>query len=183
MMRTPNLHLLVLVGGVVAAMLLPPAGRATGGRYAFAGGTPRQHAEVERALEVGGFDWSAVPAPITIHIDRGLTSSAKPGHIWLDGDLLDAGTFAWGIVQHEYAHQVDFFLLDAQDRSLLLRELGGTAWCSETPVRRDLLGCERFASALAWAYWPSPDNCMHLADASFRSREFRRLVSRLIGER
>ena len=31
-----------------------------------------------------------------------------PGQIWLDASLLDSGRFSWGVVQHEYAHQVDF---------------------------------------------------------------------------
>lgn len=46
MAASRNLQLLVLALLVVAAMLVPPDGRATGGRYAFAGGTPRQQAEV-----------------------------------------------------------------------------------------------------------------------------------------
>ena len=43
-MQHTKAHLLVLVGAVVAATLVPPAERASGGRYAFAGGTPRQRA-------------------------------------------------------------------------------------------------------------------------------------------
>lgn len=176
-----KLQLIVLAGLLVAAMLVPSVGRATGGRYAFAGGTPRQQAEVARALEASSFDWDIVPARITIHIQRGIPSQATPGQIWLDADLLDAGSFAWGVVQHEYAHQVDFFLLTPPARARLLRELGGTAWCAQTEVRRDQLGCERFASAVAWAYWPSAENCMRPegARAAWVAR-FRRLLSGLI---
>jgi hypothetical protein len=177
-----HLQLIVLAGlSVVAAMLVPSVGRATGGRYAFAGGTPRQQAEVVRALEASSFDWDIVPARITIHIRRGVSSHATPGEIWLDADLLDAGSFAWGVVQHEYAHQVDFFLLTPKARAQLLRELGGTSWCSQTDLRRDQLGCERFASALAWAYWPSADNCMRpQGPRAARVARFRKLVSGLI---
>ena len=177
-----HLQLIVLAGlSVVAAMLVPSVGRATGGRYAFAGGTPRQQAEVVRALEASSFDWDIVPARITIHIRRGVSSHATPGEIWLDADLLDAGSFAWGVVQHEYAHQVDFFLLTSHARAQLLREFGGTAWCAPTAVRRDQLGCERFASALAWAYWPSADNCMRPAGAQAAwVARFRSVVSGLI---
>lgn len=179
-----HLQLVALVGGLVAAMLLPSVGRATGGRYAFAGGTPRQRGEVVHALQASTFDWQLVPARITIHIERGVTSQATPGEIWLDANLLHAGIFAWGVVQHEYAHQVDFFLLSARTRELLLRRLGGSAWCTETVVRRDQLGCERFARTLAWAYWPSPENCMRPARAVAASlTQFRRLVSGLIQER
>jgi hypothetical protein len=52
-----NLQLLVLALLVVAAMLVPSVGRATGGRYAFAGGTPRQQAEV--ASEDARPTWTA----------------------------------------------------------------------------------------------------------------------------
>jgi hypothetical protein len=175
-----NLQLIVLAGLVVAAMLVPSVGRATGGRYAFAGGTPRQQAEVVRALEASSFDWRVIPAHITIHIQRGVLSQATPGEIWLDADLLDAGKFAWGVVQHEYAHQVDFFLLTPRARAELLHELGGTAWCAQTSGPRDQLGCERFASALAWAYWPSAENCMRpLGVSGAWVSRFRKLVAGL----
>jgi hypothetical protein len=176
-----KLQLLVPASLIVAAMLVPSVGRATGGRYAFAGGTPRQQAEVARALAASSFDWDVVPARVTIHIRRGVLSHATPGEIWLDADLLDAGSVAWGVVQHEYAHQVDFFLLTPPARARLLGRLGATVWCAQTDVRRDQLGCERFASALAWAFWPSADNCMRPEGArpAWTAR-FRKLVSGLI---
>jgi hypothetical protein len=176
-----KLPLLVPSSLIVAAMLVPSVGRATGGRYAFAGGTPRQQAEVARALAASSFDWDVVPARVTIHIRRGVLSHATPGEIWLDADLLDAGSVAWGVVQHEYAHQVDFFLLTPPARARLLGRLGATVWCAQTDVRRDQLGCERFASALAWAFWPSADNCMRPEGArpAWTAR-FRKLVSGLI---
>jgi hypothetical protein len=180
-MRQTKAHLLVLVGALVAATLVPPAGRASGGRSTFAGGTPRQRAEVVRALDASSFDWSVVPTKVTIHIRRGVASSATVGHIWLDADLLDSGSFAWGVVQHEYAHEVDYFLLTAHDRAVLSRRFGVTEWCGEEAVRRDRLGCERFASELAWAYWPSAENCMRPLGAPPASgRNFRQLVSTLI---
>jgi hypothetical protein len=37
-----RIRLLILLATVVAATLVPPVGRATGGRYAFAGGRPRR---------------------------------------------------------------------------------------------------------------------------------------------
>ncbi|HMI28972.1 MAG TPA: hypothetical protein VK490_04645 [Gaiellaceae bacterium] len=176
-----KLQLVVPASLIVAAMLVPSVGRATGGRYAFAGGTPRQQAEVARALAASSFDWDVVPARVTIHIRRGVLSHATPGEIWLDADLLDAGSVAWGVVQHEYAHQVDFFLLTPPARARLLGRLGATVWCAQTDVRRDQLGCERFASALAWAFWPSADNCMRPEGArpAWTAR-FRKLVSGLI---
>ena len=179
--------LVLLLGTVVAATLLPPVGRATGGRYAFAGGTPREQAEVARALAASRFDWSIVPAKIKIHIQRGALSRATPGEIWLDADLLDAGTFGWGVVQHEFAHQVDFLVLTAPARALLLRRLGANVWCTDGAQQHDQLGCERFASMLAWAYWPTSENCMRPANAdASAARRFRRLVSTVLpggGER
>jgi hypothetical protein len=174
---------LILLATVAAATLVPPAGRAVGGRFAFAGGTPRQQSEVRRALGASSFDWSIVPPRITIHIAPVPTSFAVPGAIWLDTALLNAGPLAWGVVQHEYAHQVDFFLLDDGSRSVLQRELGATAWCPDVPVSRDSLGCERFASALAWAYWPSADNVMRAAvPRALSAARFRSVVNTVLSE-
>jgi hypothetical protein len=174
---------LILLGTVAAATLVPPAGRAVGGRFAFAGGTPRQQSEVRRALGASSFDWGIVPPRITIHIAPVPTSFAVPGAIWLDTALLNAGPLAWGVVQHEYAHQVDFFLLDDGSRSVLQRELGATAWCPDVPVSRDSLGCERFASALAWAYWPSADNVMRAAvPRALSAARFRSVVNTVLSE-
>src|SRR5947209_12150981 len=97
---------------VAAALALAGGAQAKGGRYVLDGGTAAQQAQVKKALDASSFDWNLVPATITIHISRGHTSEAVKGEIWLDADLLNAGTFAWGVVQHEYAHHVDFFLLD-----------------------------------------------------------------------
>jgi hypothetical protein len=171
------------------ALSSPPFVQAVDGRYVFDGGTPRERREVVRALEVSSFDWSVVAPRVVIHIEPGARSRTIRGHIWLDADLLDAGTFAWGVVQHEYAHQIDFFLFDDADRALVLRKLGGKAWCSESAgLRHAELGCERFASTLAWAYWPSAKNCMRPAlpgdeSAALPPAQFRALISELIRER
>jgi hypothetical protein len=160
---------------------------ADGGRYAFDGGTAAERAQVSAALDASEFDWSVVPARVTIHIAPDATSSAAPGEIWLDANLLDAGTFSWGVVQHEYAHQVDFFLLDDADRASLLRVLGGDTWCDggSQPLPHASYGCERFASTLAWAFWPSPQNCMrplgaHDETSSLAPAVLRTLVRRLL---
>ncbi len=89
-------------------------------------------------------------------------SDATPGELWLDSALLDSGVFSWGVVQHEYAHEVDFFLLDDARRAALAPELGGQSWWqgAGAPLAHGQLSCERFASTLAWAYWPSARNSM-----------------------
>jgi hypothetical protein len=180
-----------VLAAAVVALALASAGpaRAVGGNPVFSGGTSAERAEVRRALEVSRFDWDLVPAQIRVHIAPGQASHATRGEIWLDADLLDADTFGWGVVQHEYAHQVDFFLLDDADRAFLAQKLGAEAWCSGEAVEdRENLGCERFASTLAWAYWSSPLNCLrpeHAGDeaAALPPAQFRALVSRLIVER
>ena len=117
----------------------------------------------------------------------GLQSEAAAGNIWLDANLLNAGRFSWGIVQHEYAHQVDFFLLDDAKRALLETALGGADWCyGVLGLAHAQYGCERFASTLAWAYWPSPDNAMKPVSAADESAamvatKFRALLAVLIG--
>ena len=59
----------------------------------------------------------------------------------------------------EYAHQVDFFVLDPSRRAVLQQRLGASAWCYEVSgLAHGANGCERFTSMVAWAYWPSKDN-------------------------
>jgi len=178
-----------LVAGALSALffVLAADAHAGGGSYVFEGGTQAQRAQVRAALEASEFDWGLVPATVTIHIARGVDSHARPGRIWLDADLLDSGRFAWAVVQDEYAHQVDFFLLDAEKRARLTRELGARAWCYEVPgLRHSEYGCERFASTLVWAYWQSPENAYRPRAAGDESAamapdRFRRLLAELVG--
>src|SRR4051812_261849 len=155
------LRLRIVVFALACVLLAPGLAHAAGGSYAFDGGTAKQRAEVRAALDASAFDWSLVPATVTIHLAPGHDSEATRGNIWLDADLLNSGRFAWGVVQHEYAHKVDFFLLDEAKRAQLLAALGGDDWCFEkTELEHTNHACERFASTLAWAYWPSADNAM-----------------------
>ena len=158
--------------------------------YRFDGGTRAERSAVTAAIRASSFDWRVVPAEVTIHIVPDLgTSEAAPGEIWLDAGLLASGMFAWGVVQHEYAHQVDFFCLDDAARALLLGELGGTGWWSPGgQARHSDAAAERFASTLAWAYWPSRSNVMSPADAGIESgaiapARFRALLSRTLSRR
>ena len=127
--------------------------------YAIAGGTPREQAQVRAALEVSTFDWGVLP-PVAVRIVRGAPSSAAPGDIVLDANLLDAGRFSWGVVLHEFAHELDFLLLDDAERAELASLLGGGSWWASPGLGHDDLTSERFASALAWASWPARDNVM-----------------------
>jgi hypothetical protein len=143
----------------IAALLLSAApAHAGGGNYAFAGGTGFQREQVRRALEASSFPWSVVPGRVVIHLIPGHDSEATPGHVWIDADLLDGTSFGWGVVQHEYAHQVDFLLFDDATRERLNAALGGDTWYQSGA--HGAAGVERFASTLAWAYWPNPQNAM-----------------------
>ena len=171
---------------LAAAFALTGEAAAVGGRYSVLGGTHAQRAQVRAALNVSEFDWSIVPARITIHVARGAHPHAKPGHVWLDSHLLDSGRFSWAIVQHEYAHHVDFFLLDPASRALFNAALGGLDWCGAvTGLHHAAYGCERFASTLSWAYWPSEHNVLRPeADtdeaAAMAAPLFRELLSRFL---
>jgi hypothetical protein len=134
-----------------------------------------------------------VPVTVTVHIAHGIGSSATPGQIWLDADLLDSGTYAWGVVQHEYAHQVDFFLLSASARTQLLTALGGASWWQSSAaahapdgtLQHASLASERFASTLAWSYWQSSANTLKpqsRADESgaMAPAKFRQLLAALL---
>ena len=128
---------------------------AGGGDYVFDGGTARQQAQVRAALEASSFDWDVVKRQVTVHVGAHGTSRSTPGHVWLDGGLLDTGRFAWAIVS-----------TSTHTRS--------TSQCSTPPIVRGSAplgaarlvlrgarprprdyGCERFATLVSWAYWPS----------------------------
>ena len=179
--------LLTLLAIALAAAWSSAPALASGGNYVFSGGTPAEQQQVRAALQASSFDWSLVPQQITISIGPGQADDAVPGTISLDSQLLDSGEFSWGVVQHEYAHQVDFFLFDAATRARLQTLLGATDWCYEIPgLRHDQHGCERFASTLAWAYWQSPQNCMSPADVGAESAgmapaAFRTLMTSILG--
>jgi hypothetical protein len=158
-----------------------------GGDYGFEGGTPRQQAQVRSALAATSFDFRIVPQRVTVHIGAEGVSHSTPGHVWLDAGLLDAGQFAWPTVIDEFAHQVDFLVLDAPRRAILQERLGASAWCYEVAgLGHGAYGCERFSSMLAWAYWPSKENAYRPSSAADESAamapaEFRSLLGSLLG--
>jgi hypothetical protein len=172
---------------VATALVLPASALAAGGDYAFDGASSAERATVRAALNASAFDWDIVPRRVTIHVGAVGTSHATPGHVWLDRDLLAAGRFAWATVMDEYAHQVDFLVLDPLRRSILQRQLGASAWCYETAgLSHDSYGCERFSSMVAWAYWPSKESSYRPESpddetAAMPARDFRRLLAALVG--
>jgi hypothetical protein len=95
-----------------ACLALPATTSGAVGSYTFDGGTKKERETVVAALEASSFDWTLLPGSVAIHIVHGEPSRSLPHEIWLEADLLDAGEFAWGVVQHEFAHQVDYLLLD-----------------------------------------------------------------------
>lgn len=169
------------------AFVLPASAQAAGGNYAFEGATPSERSSVRAALNASSFDWNVVPKQVTIHVGNYGVSHSTPGHVWLDRGLLASGRFAWATVMDEYAHQVDFFVLDPARRAVLQKKLGAGAWCYELAGRDHAAqGCERFSSMVAWAYWPSKDNAyrpVSAADesASMPAGEFRSLLSTVVG--
>jgi hypothetical protein len=173
---------------LVSALILSANAAASGGRYVFDGGTAAQRDQVRRALQASAFDWDLVPGQVTVHIGRGIVSEAAPRQVWLDAGLLDTGTFSWGVIQHEFAHQIDYLLLKASDRAALRALLGGAAWCTgpEGPDHDDN-ACERFATSVSWAYWPSPDNVFDPArnhdEPWLRPVALRSLLGSLLGVR
>ena len=182
------------IAALTALLALAWAGTASarGGHYVFDGGTARQQAQVRAALQVSTFDWDVVPATITIHLGSGTDTYATKGGIWIDTQLLASGVFAWGPIQHEYAHQVDFFLLDDASRAGLNTLLGGTVWTHGGTTSgvhgpgHAGLGAERFASTLAWAYWPSDANSLEpqsktSESAAMAPQRFRETLEQLLG--
>jgi len=147
------------LAALIAAAFTPLA-HAAGGRYTLDGGTSAERLQVTLALDASSFNWDVVPGVVIVHVARGVDSQAAAGQIWLDADLLDAGRFSWAVVQHEYAHQVDFLALTDAQRAQLQPALGGVSWWGNgTAAHRDLTS-ERFADEIAWSYWTSHDNCL-----------------------
>jgi hypothetical protein len=176
----------MLLAASLLALALPGQAFARGGDYGFQGGTQAQQAQVRQALDASAFDWGVIPARVTVHIGDVGISHAQPGHVYLDGQLLQAGRFSWATVQDEFAHQVDFFLLDDATRTQLTRTLGARDWCYGVEgLAHSEYGCERFASTLVWAFWPSKDNAYRPANpndesAAMAPARFRALVSGLL---
>lgn len=170
-----------------AGLALPGSALAVGGNYVFDGATAGQQKQVRAALDASRFDWGVVRERVTIHVRRGLRTSATPGHIWLDADLVDSGRFGWASIQDEYAHQVHFSRFDTGTQQRLTTELGAQDWCyGAAGLAHGRYGCERFASTLVWAFWPSKDNAYRPTTSSDESAamapaRFRALVSELLG--
>jgi hypothetical protein len=178
---------LLTLSSAICFLAFAQSALAGGGSFAFTGGTANEQATVHSALEASSFKWSLIPATITIHIGAYGNSYSTYGQVYLDASLLDSGRFAWGVVQHELGHQVDFFLLDDAKRAQMLQLLGGLDWCySVAGLEHSDYGCERFASELAWAYWQSPDNSMRPSSPGDESgvipaAQFRAALTQLIG--
>jgi hypothetical protein len=120
----------------LAALAFTGQALAAGGRYAVDGGTTFERAQVRSALAASSFPWSVVHVRVRIHVRPGAVTRSVPGEIWVDAKLLDAGPYSWAYVQHEYAHQVDFYSLHDSDRARLNRTLGGSQWWWGRPASR-----------------------------------------------
>jgi hypothetical protein len=150
---------------VVAWLAFAGTAQAAGGNYVLEGGSPEAQETVRAALNASAFDFSRVPAQITIRITSCGCAGARPGLIVLDETVLtDASLgdrYSWALIQHEYAHQVDYFLFEEADRTAVRKALGGRDWCYEKAgLAHDAHGCERFADVFAWAFWPARKNIL-----------------------
>jgi hypothetical protein len=153
----------------------------------FSGGSETARSQVVAALQASTFDWSLVGEAVTVEIRDCGCAGARPGVVVLDETMLDSQpygpAYTWRIVQHEFAHQVWWFALDDEQRSELQGVLGGSDLCYEQPgLPHEAHACERFASPLAWAYWPVAGNPMQ-TEKVMGARQFRRLIGGMLGFR
>jgi hypothetical protein len=148
----------LFAGTLLVAAPAEPSARFAAARFAVDGGGTRERAQIEAALAASSFDWRLLPVPVQVHVRPGIVSRATPGHVWLSSELLASGRFAWAVIQDEFAHQVDFFLLEQHERELLGAALGGESWYARPGVPHSRRGAERFAATFVWAYWPSRAN-------------------------
>ena len=149
--------------------LLAPAALAAGGNYVFDGGTQAEQAQVTAALNASCFPWGVVPGPVVIHIGSGVASACVAGQIWLDASLLDSGRFSWGVVQHEYAHQVDFAPSRPTRCAPSCTRSSAAAPGAGRRRTRAISTASASRISLAWAYWRSSDNVMKPASARTRA--------------
>jgi hypothetical protein len=173
----------------LASLALAGTAQAAGGNYVIQGGSPEAQATVRSALDASWFDFSRISDQVTIRISRCGCAGARPGLIVLDEDVvLDTSLgakYAWGLIQHEYAHQVDYLLFQDTDRAAIRRTLGGKDWCYEVAgLKHDDHGCERFAEVFTWAFWPTRYNIQR-EDArdvapKMKPRCFRAIVNALL---
>jgi hypothetical protein len=176
-------HLVLLVA--LVALALPGAAGAADVALEFSGGSDAARAEVLAALDASAFDWSLIGRPVTVQIYACGCAGSRPGVVVVDETMLAASpygrAYTWGIVQHEFAHQVWWYALDDGRRSQFQTLLGGADLCYEQPgLPHDAHACELFASTLGWAYWPVAGNPMQ-AEKVMGARQFRRLLSRMLG--
>jgi hypothetical protein len=153
----------------------------------FTGGSDTARAQVVAALQGSIFDWSLVGQVVTVEIRDCGCAGARPGAVVLDETMLGSQpygrAYTWGIVQHELAHQVWWFALDDEQRRELKGVLGGSDLCYEQPgLPHDAHACERFASTLAWAYWPVAGNPAE-PEKAIGGRAFRLLLGGMLGFR
>ena len=173
---------------VAAALVLPMSqgASAAGGNYTISGGTPAEQATVRAALDASSFPWSVLPQTIQVTIQPGAGDTATPGSVSIDPQLLDMGTFSWAFVQHEFAHQIDFLILSDSQRAQLAQAIGGVEWFpSDGALPHAAYSCERFASLVAWAYWPSAENALRPRSAAdeaggMQAPAFRALLSGML---
>jgi hypothetical protein len=174
---------------LLASLALAGTAQAAGGNYVIQGGSPEAQATVQSALDASWFDFSRVPQQITIRITHCGCAGAKPGVVILDEDVVLDTTYgakyAWGLIQHEYAHQIDYTLFQNSDRATVRKLLGGEDWCYETAgLSHDEHGCERFAEVFTWAFWPSRHNVQredaHDVAPRMKAKRFRAIVNRLL---
>lgn len=84
-------HLVLLVA--LAALIVPAKAQAGGGAYVFSGGSEAARAQVRAALEASSFDWSLVPATVTVRIANCGCAGSSPRLIVLHETLLAAAPY------------------------------------------------------------------------------------------
>jgi hypothetical protein len=158
----------ILIGLAAAAAVCAFASPALASdvSLSFDGGTQAEQGQVRAGLDASSFNWGMIPGPIVVHIRRGVDSHAVPDEVWFDANLLDAGRYSWGVVQHEFAHELDYTVLTDAMRAQLHTLLGGESWWSTDAEAHCQADSERFADLVSWAYWTTRDNVLRPAGAA-----------------
>ena len=179
----------LVLAATLLALVLPGSAVATsaGAYVAFDGGSVRERAQVRAALQTSSFDWAVVQQQTTVHIGTYGTSYSTPGHVWLDARPAPHGQASRGRPSWTSSPTRSTSSCSTSRAARSSGEASGPRpGATSSPSRPLALGRERFASMVAWAYWPSKENAYRPRSrtdetAAMPAPAFRALLADLIG--
>ena len=121
----------------------------------------RQQATVRAALEVSSFDWSVLPARSSSTSRRSAAPTPRPATSTSTARCsTPAASRGASSSTSSHTRSTSSSSTTRSARRSTQRSAAATGATASPGLAHSAYGCERFASELAWAYWPSADNSM-----------------------